>query len=76
MAERALDQIVEAGWATALRPVAGQISAMGDFLRAQVAAGHSYLPAGDAVLRAFQQPFDDSTTRKYGTSKTAPGATD
>jgi uracil-DNA glycosylase len=57
--QRALDQIVEAGWATALRPVAGQISAMGDFLRAQIAAGHGYLPAGDAVLRAFQQPFDD-----------------
>jgi uracil-DNA glycosylase len=59
VAGRALDEIVEAGWATALRPVAGQISAMGDFLRAEDAAGHSYLPAGDAVLRAFQQPFDE-----------------
>ncbi len=59
MAERALAEIVEAGWATALQPVAGQISAMGDFLRAQIAAGHRYLPAGDLVLRAFQQPFDD-----------------
>jgi uracil-DNA glycosylase len=59
VAERALAEIVEAGWATALQPVAGQISAMGDFLRAQIAAGHRYLPAGDLVLRAFQQPFDD-----------------
>ncbi len=59
MADRALEQIVEAGWARALRPVAGRISAMGDFLRSQVAAGHSYLPAGELVLRAFQQPFDD-----------------
>jgi uracil-DNA glycosylase len=32
---------------------------MGDFLRAEVAAGRRYLPAGDLVLRAFQQPFAD-----------------
>ncbi len=32
---------------------------MGDFLRAEVAAGRTYLPAGANVLRAFQQPFDD-----------------
>lgn len=59
MAERPLDEIVEAGWAKALAPVAGRISAMGDFLRAEIAAGRRYLPAGDRVLRAFQQPFDD-----------------
>lgn len=32
---------------------------MGDFLRAEVAAGRRYLPAGDHVLRAFRQPFAD-----------------
>ncbi|GAA2111782.1 uracil-DNA glycosylase [Actinomadura alba] len=32
---------------------------MGDFLRAEVAAGRRYLPAGPHVLRAFQQPFAD-----------------
>src|SRR5689334_4096258 len=32
---------------------------MGDFLRAEIAAGRTYLPAGANVLRAFQQPFDD-----------------
>ncbi len=32
---------------------------MGDFLRAEVAAGRTYLPAGANVLRAFQQPFDE-----------------
>ena len=32
---------------------------MGDFLRAEVAAGRKYLPAGANVLRAFQQPFAD-----------------
>ncbi|GGX09393.1 uracil-DNA glycosylase 1 [Streptomyces noursei] len=31
---------------------------MGDFLRAEIAAGRTYLPAGNNVLRAFQQPFD------------------
>jgi uracil-DNA glycosylase len=58
MAGRPLNEIVEAGWAKALEPVAGRIAAMGDFLRAEVAAGRTYLPAGPNVLRAFQQPFD------------------
>jgi len=55
---RPLNEVVEAGWAKALEPVAGQIAAMGDFLRSEVAAGRTYLPAGANVLRAFQQPFD------------------
>jgi uracil-DNA glycosylase len=59
MAQRPLREIVDPGWADALEPVAGQISAMGDFLRAEIAAGRGYLPAGDVVLRAFQQPFND-----------------
>jgi uracil-DNA glycosylase len=57
VAGRELDEIVEAGWAKALAPVAGQISAMGDFLRSELAAGRRYLPAGNLVLRAFQQPL-------------------
>ncbi|GAA0212882.1 uracil-DNA glycosylase [Saccharothrix mutabilis subsp. mutabilis] len=48
---------MEAGWARALAPVADQIAKMGEFLRAEVAAGRTYLPAGENVLRAFQQPF-------------------
>ncbi|CAL9576068.1 MULTISPECIES: uracil-DNA glycosylase [Streptomyces] len=59
MAARPLNEIVEPGWAKALEPVAGRIAAMGDFLRAEIAAGRTYLPAGPNVLRAFQQPFDD-----------------
>lgn len=55
---RPLNEVVEAGWAKALEPVAGQIASMGDFLRAEVTAGRTYLPAGSNVLRAFQQPFD------------------
>jgi uracil-DNA glycosylase len=51
--------LVDPGWAEALDPVAGRIAAMGDFLRAEVAAGRRYLPAGENVLRAFKQPFAD-----------------
>ncbi|MFD9726385.1 uracil-DNA glycosylase [Streptomyces sp. NPDC059072] len=59
MAALPLNQLVEPGWAEALSPVAGRIAAMGDFLRAEIAAGRTYLPAGANVLRAFQQPFDE-----------------
>ncbi|MCX4552567.1 uracil-DNA glycosylase [Streptomyces sp. NBC_01267] len=59
MAARPLNEIVEAGWAQALAPAAERITAMGGFLRAEIAAGRTYLPAGANVLRAFQQPFDE-----------------
>lgn len=32
---------------------------MGDFLRAELAAGRGYLPRGELVLRAFTQPLAD-----------------
>lgn len=54
----ALDQLIDPGWAAALAPVEPQIRAAGDFLRAELAAGRTYLPAGDAVLRAFTRPLD------------------
>jgi len=59
VARRDLTEIVEPGWAEALAPVAGRVTAMGDFLRAEIAAGRRYLPAGENVLRAFGQPFRD-----------------
>ncbi|MCM3882781.1 uracil-DNA glycosylase [Frankia sp. R82] len=59
MAAQPLRDLVEPGWAQALEPVAARITAMGEFLRAEIAAGRSYLPAGPHVLRAFQQPFDE-----------------
>ncbi|MFC4031446.1 uracil-DNA glycosylase [Streptomyces polygonati] len=59
MPPQPLSELVEAGWAKALEPVAGRVAAMGDFLRAEVAAGRTYLPAGPNVLRAFTQPFDE-----------------
>jgi uracil-DNA glycosylase len=55
---RPLAELVDPGWATALEPVAGQVSALGEFLRAEIAAGRGYLPAGENVLRAFTQPLE------------------
>jgi uracil-DNA glycosylase len=55
---RPLHELVDPGWARALEPVAADIAAMGEFLRAENAAGHGYLPAGENVLRAFTFPFD------------------
>jgi uracil-DNA glycosylase len=51
--------LIDAGWADALAPVAGEIAALGDRLRAEVAAGRPYLPTGEHVLRAFQRPLAD-----------------
>jgi uracil-DNA glycosylase len=51
--------LMDAGWASALEPVGPDIAALGDRLRAEVAAGRPYLPAGDRVLRAFGRPLDD-----------------
>ncbi|CAM3905518.1 uracil-DNA glycosylase [Nocardiopsis rhodophaea] len=59
MSGRPLNEIMDDGWAKALEPVAGRISEMGEFLRKEVAEGRTYLPSGENVLRAFQQPFDD-----------------
>jgi uracil-DNA glycosylase len=56
---RPLHEIVEAGWAEALAPAEERIAAMGEFLRAEIAAGRQYLPSGENVLRAFKQPFAD-----------------
>jgi uracil-DNA glycosylase len=50
---------MDPGWVRALAPVADQIAGAGDFLRAEIASGRSYLPAGQNVLRAFKQPFED-----------------
>src|SRR5580704_11443840 len=57
MAGRELREIIDPDWARALEPVAGRITAMGEFLRAEIAAGRGYLPAGENVLRAFAQPL-------------------
>ena len=55
MSPKPLSELLDPGWAAALAPVAQNIAAMGDFLRAD----GPYLPAGENVLRAFRYPFDD-----------------
>lgn len=59
MTARPLSELVEPGWASALQSVTDQVAEMGQFLRAEIAAGRRYLPAGPNVLRAFTYPFDD-----------------
>ena len=48
---------IDPGWAEALAPVGERIAALGEFLRAENAAGRGYLPAGEDVLRAFRAPL-------------------
>lgn len=57
--ELAAAGLMDAGWAEALAPVAADIAALGERLRQETDAGRAYLPAGDRVLRAFQQPLAD-----------------
>ena len=57
--ELAAAGLVDPGWASALAPVAPDIAALGERLRAEVAAGRHYLPAGDTVLRAFTRPLSE-----------------
>jgi uracil-DNA glycosylase len=59
MAARPLPDLMAPDWAAALRPAAERIAAMGEFLRAEIAAGRGYLPAGENVLRAFRRPLAD-----------------
>ncbi|MCW2799483.1 MAG: uracil-DNA glycosylase [Aeromicrobium sp.] len=54
---RPLSELMASDWAEALEPVDANIEAMGRFLREEIAAGHSYLPAGDHILRAFAEPM-------------------
>lgn len=59
MTPQPLAELVADDWAEALAPVAGTVAGMGDFLRAEIAAGRGYLPAGSQVLRAFTRPMAD-----------------
>lgn len=51
--------LVAPDWAEALAPVDDTIAAMGGFLREELAAGRTYLPAGHRILRAFERPLSD-----------------
>ena len=54
-----LTDLVHPTWARALEPVSDDVARLGEFLRAEVASGRGYLPAGKHVLRAFSRPLDE-----------------
>ncbi len=54
-----LSELVAPDWAAALAPVEDRVAAMGSFLRDEIAAGHTYLPSADRILRAFTLPLAD-----------------
>lgn len=53
-----LTDLVHPSWHRALAPASDTLRELGEFLRAEVAAGRGYLPAGPHILRAFEQPLD------------------
>lgn len=56
---KSLSDLIAPDWAEALSPVEENVTRMGEFLRAELAAGRSYLPAGENILRAFTRPMAD-----------------
>lgn len=57
MSVRPISELLASDWAAALASQQERIHQMGDFLRAEIAAGRGYLPSGDKVLRAFTRPM-------------------
>lgn len=53
-----VEELVDPTWAPALVPHQATFSAIGEFLRAETAAGRPWGPPGDRILRAFEQPLD------------------
>jgi uracil-DNA glycosylase len=58
MPPRQLAELVDSSWVPALEPEVKTLTALGEFLRAENAAGRGYLPAGENILRAFRTPLD------------------
>lgn len=54
-----LEDLVHPSWLPALAPFEERLAGIGAFLRQETAAGRAWLPAGTAILRAFEQPLDD-----------------
>jgi uracil-DNA glycosylase len=53
-----LAELIDPGWAAALAPAENLVHQLGNFHRAELASGRSYLPAGRNILRAFTYPMD------------------
>ncbi len=58
MPSRSVLELVDPSWSDALAPTEATVAGLGAFLRDEVAAGRGFLPAGQQVLRAFEQPLD------------------
>jgi uracil-DNA glycosylase len=56
---QALEELVHPSWVPALAPHQPELTAIGEFLRAESAAGRPWAPGGSRILRAFEQPLDD-----------------
>ena len=56
---QSLEDLVHPTWVPVLEGQRETLTALGDFLRAEGAAGRPWLPAGDVILRAFATPIDD-----------------
>lgn len=55
-----LEELVDPSWVPVLDPVRSEVAAMGEFLRAESAAGRRWLPGGANILRAFTRPLPDA----------------
>ena len=55
---RPLEELVHPTWVPVLASERDTLTALGDFLRAETAEGHRWLPAGENILRAFTTPLD------------------
>ena len=67
MSPRPLSELVSPDWADALQPVAATITAMGAFLRAELAAGRQYLPRRRARAASVQPPAGSGKDLDRGT---------
>lgn len=54
-----LEDLVHPTWVPVLAKQRDTLTSLGEFLRAESAAGRPWLPAGDCILRAFAEPIDD-----------------
>lgn len=54
-----ITELVHESWAPAMAPLQDTFTGIGEFLRAESAAGRPWAPSGANILRAFQQPLDD-----------------
>lgn len=59
MTPQPMHELMSPDWAEVMAPHADTLTQLGDFLRAENAAGRGYLPAGENILRAFSRPLAD-----------------